>query len=187
MDMDTNPTECDCGNRGDCNFCLDRDYPAPSPRAMEHFLDTGCTAGDEPGHLSDPAPVARLTGMHLTLLPPVTHEHSWVPVPNECGIYTCSCGWFGLREPIDGSITARATLRLVKRLIWQCYGCSKMTDICDDTTQLCPSCTRSTPKIRICHKDGGKRRHGADGVVYDCTCSLPINHAGACHFLGLSR
>ncbi len=152
-------TECDCDNHGDCNFCLDRDYPALSPLAMEHFVETGCAAGDEPGHLSDSVVPERLIGMsnefsshtvspktgtsmsNLSLVPAVQHNHSWSPVPNECGIYSCACGWFGLREPIDGSITARPTLRLVKRLIWQCYGCNKMTDKCDEWTQLCPACT----------------------------------------------
>ena len=142
--MSMNDTD-DQTEQADCDFELDLD-PAPSPRAMEHFLDTGCTAGDEPGHFDDsPSHIASpktVPSMStLALVPPLPpHDHSWTPVPNDCGFYACLCGWYGRRELSDGTMTARPTLRRLKRVPdWECTRCGTNRDV-DRNIGYCAAC-----------------------------------------------
>jgi hypothetical protein len=149
-DLTVQTDRCDCNNHGDCDFCLDRDCPALSPQAMEHFVETGCTA-DEPGHLSNPPPSERMINYadneFLSQIAPmktvvVRHDHSWIPVPNECGCYSCACGWYGRRE-YGGSITARATFREIKRIDEECRECGSSAVRIDWFTRLCKRCTKA--------------------------------------------
>jgi hypothetical protein len=68
------------------------------------------------------------------------HTHSWKPIPNDCGFYACSCGWFGRRELSDGTMTARPTLRRLKCVKnGVCVRCETKSDV-DRNIGFCKPC-----------------------------------------------
>ncbi len=69
------------------------------------------------------------------------HKHGWVPVPNECATYSCSCGVHARRE-FDGSMTERPSLRLVKRIDDECIRCHRLIRR-DWMTLICRACART--------------------------------------------
>lgn len=77
------------------------------------------------------------------------HAHDWQPIPNDCGFYACVCGWYGRRELADGTMTARPSLRRLKRVPeGECFRCGTEQSV-DRNIGSCPACWKIQLKVEV--------------------------------------